>query len=79
MAVSEELISGLLRLLDRLRAILALIEETGGEGTRASDEDSDLIAELAALNGEEAPAPSHERAAPVVPIKVTEEGFCSPG
>jgi two-component system chemotaxis sensor kinase CheA len=73
LAVSEELISGLLRLLDRLRAILALIEETGGEGTRASDEDSDLIAELAALNGEDAPAPSTERATPVVPIKVTEE------
>ena len=73
LAVSEELISGLLRLLDRLRAILALIEETGGEGTRVSDEDSDLIAELAELNGEEAPAQSSEKAAPVVPIKVAEE------
>ena len=28
-----------------------LIEETGGEGTRAGDEDGELIAELAALNG----------------------------
>jgi two-component system chemotaxis sensor kinase CheA len=73
LAVSEELISGLLRLLDRLRAILALIEETGGEGTRASDEDSDLIAELAVLNGEDAPAHSNEKTAPVVPIKVMEE------
>ena len=51
LAVTEELISGLLRLLDGLRAILALIEETGGEGTRAGDEDSVLIAELAELNG----------------------------
>ena len=52
LAVTSELISGLLRLLDGLRAILALIEETGGEGTRASDEDGELIAELAALNGD---------------------------
>ena len=49
--VSSELISGLLRLLDGLRAILALIEETGGEGTRVSDEDGELIAELATFNG----------------------------
>jgi two-component system chemotaxis sensor kinase CheA len=54
--VSSELISGLLRLLDGLRAILALIEETGSEGTRASDEDGDLIAELAMLNGQSSPA-----------------------
>src|SRR5580698_2590232 len=51
LAVSSELISGLLQLMDGLRAILALIEETGGEGTRSSDEDSELIAELALLNG----------------------------
>jgi two-component system, chemotaxis family, sensor kinase CheA len=51
LAVSSELISGLLLLMDGLRAILALIEETGGEGTRSSDEDSALIAELALLNG----------------------------
>jgi len=49
--VTSELISGLLRLLDGLRAILVLIEETGGEGTRSGDEDSELIAELALLNG----------------------------
>ncbi|HEY2040859.1 MAG TPA: chemotaxis protein CheA [Edaphobacter sp.] len=73
LAVSEELISGLLRLLDRLRAILALIEETGGEGTRVSDEDSDLIVELAELNGEDVPMVSNEKAAPVVPIKMMEE------
>jgi len=51
LAVTSELISGLLSLLDGLRAILTLIEETGGEGTRTDDEDGELIAELTALNG----------------------------
>jgi two-component system chemotaxis sensor kinase CheA len=73
LAVTEELISGLLRLLDGLRAILILIEETGGEGTRASDEDSELIAELAKLNGESPQAPLSEKSAPVVSIKAKEE------
>ncbi len=54
--VTSELISGLLRLMDGLRAILVLIEETSGEGTRSSDEDGELIAELALLNGEMPPA-----------------------
>jgi two-component system, chemotaxis family, sensor kinase CheA len=53
--VTSDLISGLLSLLDGLRGIMALIEETGGEGTRADDEDSELIAELTALNGTAAP------------------------
>jgi two-component system, chemotaxis family, sensor kinase CheA len=53
LAVSSDLISGLLRLMDGLRAILVLIEETGSEGTRAGDEDGELIAELAMLNGQE--------------------------
>ncbi|HZY61924.1 MAG TPA: chemotaxis protein CheA, partial [Edaphobacter sp.] len=56
LAVTSELISGLLHLLDRLRAILAVIEETGGEGTRVDDEDSELIAELMVLNGQSAPS-----------------------
>lgn len=56
LAVTSDLISGLLRLLDGLRAILTLIEETGGEGTRSGDEDGDLIAELALLNGAMPPA-----------------------
>jgi len=56
LAVTSELISGLLRLMDGLRAILVLIEETGGEGTRSSDEDGKLIAELALLDGERPPA-----------------------
>jgi two-component system chemotaxis sensor kinase CheA len=51
LAVTSELISGLLRLMDGLRAILTLIEETGSEGTRVGDEDGELIAELAMLNG----------------------------
>jgi two-component system chemotaxis sensor kinase CheA len=56
LAVTSELISGLLHLMDGLRAILTLIEETGGEGTRSGDEDGELIAELALLNGEMPPA-----------------------
>ena len=56
LAVTSELISGLLCLMDGLRAILMLIEETGGEGTRSGDEDGELIAELALLNGEMPPA-----------------------
>jgi two-component system chemotaxis sensor kinase CheA len=56
LAVTSDLISGLLSLLDGLRGIITLIEETGGEGTRAGDEDSELIAELTALNGTAAPA-----------------------
>ncbi len=56
LAVTSELISGLLHLMDGLRAILTLVEETGGEGTRSSDEDGELIAELAVLNGEMPPA-----------------------
>jgi two-component system chemotaxis sensor kinase CheA len=56
LAVTSELISGLLHLLDGLRAILVLIEETGGEGTRSGDEDGELIAELALLNGAMPPA-----------------------
>ena len=51
LAVTSDLISGLLKLLDGLRAILTLIEETGVEGTRSGDEDGELIAELALLNG----------------------------
>ncbi|HEU4634598.1 MAG TPA: chemotaxis protein CheA [Edaphobacter sp.] len=73
--VTEELISGLLRLLDGLRAILNLIEATGSEGNRAGDEDSALIAELAKLNGEDAPAHHAEKVAPVVSIKAGEEAL----
>lgn len=72
LAVSEDLISGLLQLLDGLRAILQLIEETGSEGTRAGDDDSELIAHLAELNADEqlpvAPAAS------VLPMKAPNDG-----
>jgi two-component system chemotaxis sensor kinase CheA len=49
LAVSTELISGLLELLDGLRAILQTIETTGTEGERTSDNDSALIARLLEL------------------------------
>jgi two-component system, chemotaxis family, sensor kinase CheA len=68
LAITSQLISGLLRLLDGLRAILCLIEETGSEGMRVDDEDSSLIADLERLNGgsstarPEARAPHHDRA-----------------
>ena len=71
--VTGELISGLLRLLDGLRAILNLIEETGSEGPREGEEDTLLITELAMLNGEQGPHETEEKAAPVVSIKQQEE------
>ncbi|WP_433972191.1 chemotaxis protein CheA [Tunturiibacter lichenicola] len=70
LAVTSELISGLLRLMDGLRAILVLIEETGSEGTRAGDEDGELIAELAMLNGQE-PAELPEIEAPQIALVET--------
>src|SRR5271170_7724288 len=70
LAVTSELISGLLRLMDGLRAILVLIEETGSEGTRAGDEDGELIAELALLNGQE-PAELPEIEAPQIALVET--------
>jgi two-component system chemotaxis sensor kinase CheA len=48
-AVTCELISGLLNLLDRLREILRLIENTGTEGARSTDDDRELLALLARL------------------------------
>jgi len=77
LAVTSELISGLLSLLDGLRGIITLIEETGGEGTRADDEDSELIAELTALNGTSAPAEAVHHEAETVemhPGAATHEG-----
>jgi two-component system chemotaxis sensor kinase CheA len=70
LAVTSDLISGLLRLMDGLRAILVLIEETGSEGTRAGDEDGELIAELAMLNGHE-PAELPEIEAPQIALVET--------
>jgi two-component system, chemotaxis family, sensor kinase CheA len=68
--VNSDLISGLLRLMDGLRAILVLIEETGSEGTRAGDEDGELIAELASLNGQ-VPAELAETEAPQIALVET--------
>jgi len=48
-AVTPELVSGLLALLDGLRKILQLIETTGTEGLRSTDDDCELIALLAEL------------------------------
>jgi two-component system chemotaxis sensor kinase CheA len=68
--VTSDLISGLLRLMDGLRSILMLIEETGSEGTRAGDEDGELIAELASLNGQ-VPAELPEIEAPQIALVET--------
>lgn len=45
-AVTSELISGLLGLLDGLRTIIHLIESTGTEGERSTDDDIELITRL---------------------------------
>ncbi len=62
---TPEVVSGLLQLLDVLRQILKLIELTGGEGTRASDQDSALVALLKRLNGMEVEPNQEERGAVV--------------
>jgi len=57
LVVTPELIGGLLELMDGLRTILRLIEATGGEGLRSSDDDHELIARLGELKlGETVPA-----------------------
>jgi two-component system chemotaxis sensor kinase CheA len=71
LAVTSELISGLLLLMDGLRSILALIEATGSEGTRVGDEDSALIAELEALNVEGTVAAVATGSAPVAAAQQT--------
>jgi two-component system chemotaxis sensor kinase CheA len=57
-AVTADLINGLLELMDGLRAILRLIETTGSEGVRARDEDSSLIAMLTELKAGGAAGPA---------------------
>lgn len=47
--VTSEVITGLLSLMDGLRRILRLIEATGTEGLRSTDDDCELIALLAKL------------------------------
>ncbi len=65
---TPEVVSGLLQLLDVFRQILKLIELTGGEGTRASDQDSALVALLKRLNGEQGEPDQEERDAVVEEI-----------
>ena len=50
LTVNPELVGGLLQLMDGLREILRLIEKTGKEGTRATDDDSALIKLMERLN-----------------------------
>lgn len=54
---NAELVSGLLQLMDGLREILGLIETTGKEGVRTTDEDSGLIALMSELNEGRTPGP----------------------
>jgi two-component system chemotaxis sensor kinase CheA len=63
--VTPALISGLLALLDRLRAILRLIEETGAEGERSTDDDAGLSSNLVELRTRDAQLPIPESAAAV--------------
>jgi two-component system chemotaxis sensor kinase CheA len=49
LAVSTELISGLLELMDGLHRILQMIEARGTEGERSTDDDRELIARLEEL------------------------------
>jgi two-component system chemotaxis sensor kinase CheA len=74
-AATSELIGGLLELMDGLRAILHLIETTGTEGARSTDDDRELIALMVELkagstvttaNGGPAPT-AHELEHPVLP------------
>ena len=50
LTVNPELVGGLLQLMDGLREILRLIETTGKEGLRSTDDDSELVALMEYLN-----------------------------
>lgn len=50
LTVNAELVGGLLKLMDGLREILRLIEMTGKEGTRTTDDDTELIELMHRLN-----------------------------
>ncbi len=64
LTVNPELVGGLLQLMDGLREILRLIDLTGKEGVRSTDDDSDLIRLMEYLNragdddGEATPDPA---------------------
>ena len=49
-AITPDVVNGLLELLDALRNVLRLIELTGGEGQRSSDEDFSTIGRLIELH-----------------------------
>jgi two-component system chemotaxis sensor kinase CheA len=81
---TAEVVSGLFELMDGLRAILRLIENTGAEGARARDEDSRLIAMLAELKAggssgpSMVPAPSGVQPAAIVKVDQAPTPFVSP-
>jgi two-component system chemotaxis sensor kinase CheA len=50
LTANANIVGGLLELMDGLRAILHLIEQTGQEGSRTADEDSALLELMARLN-----------------------------
>jgi two-component system chemotaxis sensor kinase CheA len=58
LAVTSELISGLLELMDGLRKILQTIEARGTEGERSTDDDRELIALLAVLKAGDGELPT---------------------
>jgi two-component system chemotaxis sensor kinase CheA len=62
--VTSDLISGLLALTDGLRGILQLIEETGTEGERSTDDDRELISLLKMLKAGAAVSAAKEEATP---------------
>ena len=64
LTASAELINGLLRLMDRIREILGVIDLTGGEGARASDDDAGLLAQLKSLDAAENNAKVAEQRTP---------------
>jgi two-component system chemotaxis sensor kinase CheA len=72
--ITTEIITGLLRLLDGLRAILRLIEATGAEGKRAIDDDTELIAYLDSLQygGPAAGTLVHQNATVPSPVAATQ-------
>jgi two-component system chemotaxis sensor kinase CheA len=63
---TSKLIGALLELLDRLRAVLHLIETTGAEGARSTDDDRDLIALLVTLKAGSIATTANERPAPAM-------------
>ena len=71
-AVTPALVGALLTLHDTLRAILQLIERTGGEGIRSTDDDSGLIAALLREHRPSA-APLEPRPAPAAVPSTTAE------